>query len=521
MDSLNKIGYVASVVALLFACDQKELDLNPSEPLEAKYSVPQGTGVYDQKIVDFYDRTGCMLLYKYDMLDLRWNITALNPSEPVRGKMSFFTRYPKLEELDKALEEVLWGQLFDRYPEEFLVGRLPRYLFLADSIIQETEDVLMVVKRNTFNVHRTETGMTVGRINDDFLQLTSNEQKSFRQQLNTEFWNAIVGNDQIVIPEKFYKEVDYLSITTTNAKEMGILHGSVSKLTVNSDFLGTVKAVLSFDKQLVVRRLFAKTSTADEDPKGMRAKRFNIFLSEMKRMYDVDFEKIVGFVNPVKYSTVAAFHDPMDYPSKLICFTKPVDYAAVTSLTYKKEGIIWEFKTGDLINSSTDFQKTLATVYGFTRQADLNKLFTTTNDPEGRRWERFGILFKELATQQEFDFKKMTDFINPYFDMPAGFGEGIDYSKVTSSTYKKEGIIWDLGAGKIISCAEEDFRMTLVSIYGALSQTTINGWFLKTSDPNHLRWERCKKLVEDIQRIYGVNLEEVCAKELPPNVPTW
>ncbi len=63
------------IVILLEGCTKKEARLIPSDINEYGYKIPQGNNSYDQRIVDYYNRYGVYMLYKFTSRDAYWSIT--------------------------------------------------------------------------------------------------------------------------------------------------------------------------------------------------------------------------------------------------------------------------------------------------------------------------------------------------------------------------------------------------------------------------------------------------------------
>lgn len=70
----NKINYCAAIIILLCvmsACGYSEDELTPSGDA-LTYKLPQGNNDYDQTIVDYYNKYGTYILYKYTDKDAYW-----------------------------------------------------------------------------------------------------------------------------------------------------------------------------------------------------------------------------------------------------------------------------------------------------------------------------------------------------------------------------------------------------------------------------------------------------------------
>jgi hypothetical protein len=70
---LKKILY--PLILLLMAAGCKKEDAIVPDKIVPEYSLPQGNHPYDTQIVDFHNKYGCYILYKFTEKDFKWNIT--------------------------------------------------------------------------------------------------------------------------------------------------------------------------------------------------------------------------------------------------------------------------------------------------------------------------------------------------------------------------------------------------------------------------------------------------------------
>ena len=71
---MKKFIYLISCLLLVGVCSCGEDALTPSEPMGFG-EFPQGNASYDREIVEFYDKYGVQVLYRFGEVDFRWNIT--------------------------------------------------------------------------------------------------------------------------------------------------------------------------------------------------------------------------------------------------------------------------------------------------------------------------------------------------------------------------------------------------------------------------------------------------------------
>lgn len=69
----DKLFYVILGLSILIGCDDSE-SLTPTLESEPVYSLPQGNHDYDSKIMDWHERCGFYILYKFESRDLYYNM---------------------------------------------------------------------------------------------------------------------------------------------------------------------------------------------------------------------------------------------------------------------------------------------------------------------------------------------------------------------------------------------------------------------------------------------------------------
>ncbi|WP_127128054.1 hypothetical protein [Pseudoflavitalea rhizosphaerae] len=75
MKKTSLFSIIAFALLTVAAGCNKEADLTPGEPY-MPFEFPQGNNPYDQRIIDFQKTNGTYILYKFSLLDFRYNITS-------------------------------------------------------------------------------------------------------------------------------------------------------------------------------------------------------------------------------------------------------------------------------------------------------------------------------------------------------------------------------------------------------------------------------------------------------------
>lgn len=261
---LKPVFFLFAVLSFMIGCNQEEDPIVPSDDMPVKYVLPQGNERYDSVILDFYNKNEIFILYEYAPHDPTWNITE------VEGFGTYRIVPPKKECLDVAIDCVfdLWLNL---YPSEFFQGRLPHYIYLADTIWTYSLQGSLT----------TEISLTFGNINET-LRVPS-VQETFKNNVNSAFWTYLIESGKFEVPSAL--NLDYSSVSYATAKELGIIHSSTYNLNLQTDFQKTLEYLFTNPQTTIDRqyRYYPACKT-----------RVGLFVSEMKRLYDIDLELLTG-----------------------------------------------------------------------------------------------------------------------------------------------------------------------------------------------------------------------------------
>lgn len=280
MKNMQRVIAVLLFVLPMIGCNQDEADIIPAADFGEKYSVPQGAHEFDQKIVDFYNKCGTFILYDYDPVDVIWNVNAIISSTSSPNKVVL----PEEEDLELGIN-TLFEIWLDLYPEDFLKKTLPKYIFVADSVFNYGTSLTYATT--------TKTNITVGYLNKELASMTASRMKTLKANVNAVYFTYIFNGGKIDIPEAFTAGVPYGALTSSNYREMGIIHYSYSGLTPQKDIIESLKTLMT-SSQYTIDNLF-KPAT---DKKGKIKERVAILVDEMMRLYDIDLEALSGLTLP-------------------------------------------------------------------------------------------------------------------------------------------------------------------------------------------------------------------------------
>lgn len=71
---MKRIYVIILITAIWIGCADDDGKLNPSDIAEFEYKIPQGNHDYDERIVDWFERCGFYILYKFEPRDVYFNV---------------------------------------------------------------------------------------------------------------------------------------------------------------------------------------------------------------------------------------------------------------------------------------------------------------------------------------------------------------------------------------------------------------------------------------------------------------
>ncbi len=284
---------------IISGCNQDEDTLEPSEHLPMKYTLPQGDAEYDDRILDFYKKFDTFILYEYDTIDPFWNVQSVT-----NALQDYHIVLPKEENVEAGVN-IIFDLWLDLYSAEFLQGRLPRYLFLSDSVYYWSTSILKpgVVELKTESYLTTATSMTITGINATLLNMTDSEKNKLKEALNAAYWTFIGDYGKFEAPEGF-KNIDYTLIkTAANARAAGMFHGKYNykvngknqSLTPEVDVKESILWLLNQTQSSIDRYLIKGTSSLY--PPACK-ERCILLAEEMKRVDNLELEVLTGKTLP-------------------------------------------------------------------------------------------------------------------------------------------------------------------------------------------------------------------------------
>lgn len=289
---------------MLISCDQEEDPIVLSEHLPLKYTLPQGDAEYDDRILEFYEKFGTFILYEYEKFDPFWNVESV-----LSGSDKYNIVFTPKEYLEVSVN-TLFDLWLDLYSEEFMQGKMPRYLFLADSVWYWYTNIL---KPNDPPTRRNEeytttvTNIMISGFGENLIDMTDTEKSNFQQSLNKVFWTYICENEKFEAPEAL-NNIDFEAVmkggNATAARNAGMFHGAYQwrdadrkyhPMTPARDVMESIFWLMKTSQTMIWYYLGGGGRYPGKGNYPLACQERCILIAEeMKRVYNIDLETLVG-----------------------------------------------------------------------------------------------------------------------------------------------------------------------------------------------------------------------------------
>lgn len=265
------------------AC-KKEAPIETDE-FDPEYKLPQGDHPYDRSILDFYQKYGTYILYKFNSKDLRWNVTGNIPYVAEPGDEAYIA--PALEALNKYL--------FSYYPEVFLKKALPYKIILSNKlckIFKDPQTGLLDTLDHPENAASSVSHLAFGHASSRLAQLKPEELLLMKSDLHREFWLQAIHTGKLELAPLFPAATDYAMANDFNKKEYGVFNISYTTAMM-SDFGDYLTYILSHSYKEMEATLF----NPENDPKGRFFYKYKLIVDYYKIRYQVDLQAISDAAN--------------------------------------------------------------------------------------------------------------------------------------------------------------------------------------------------------------------------------
>lgn len=283
----------------MVGCYEEE-PLTPTEGLEFRYTVPQGNHDYDVKIVDWYEKNGFYILYKFDPKDIYFNV-------------SYWTG-PMYDSLRGDWK----GNIAAAVAEEEYVGKQLKFVediflnFYSDTILNTWMPMKLLLCSQLKKPNGTKSIEMVGGL--DFIavdygsaeieDLLADETRilQFKNDLHYLFFDRLIEQKKLVAPEEFMMVSEYgKRAEQKNMFSLGFLD-SGTEIKVETDLRNYIKAITSFSYD----ELTAETEDGDytmigilnpkKDVNGLIRKKYDALIHYFQNTLHMDLQAIGNYM---------------------------------------------------------------------------------------------------------------------------------------------------------------------------------------------------------------------------------
>lgn len=291
--------FVILSLILWIGCYEEDI-LEPTETEESNFSLPQGNHDYDLRIVDWHDRCGFYILYKFAPKDIYWDITSWN--EAIFDSIGSY--YPANSFRAKPADDNFVGKQVEWiennflifYPDSTLRHWMPLKLLLCSSLerVSSSKFVQQDV-RSGYNY------IAVNNANEGFDLMTDRKKVLFKDTLNITFLYKLTDSKKIVISDEFLNVSSYTDekITPSNMYAKGFIASTNAKKDQATDGKDYLKAIIKTPYQeLIAVPQEGDTKTlkgilhSKKDTKGLIREKYDILIRHFKQAYGVDLQAI-------------------------------------------------------------------------------------------------------------------------------------------------------------------------------------------------------------------------------------
>lgn len=296
-----KYRLIFIVLSLIFLIGCYEEDpLTSSEGVELKYTVPQGDHDYDAKIVDWYEKDGFYILYKFEPKDIYFNVSTWTGSiydslreKPGNGIMSVVAEEEYVGQQLQLVEEVF----LNFYSDTVLRTWLPMKILLCSELTSNQKRIDMSVGFDNIAVNYGSQEIE-GLLADDAKKI------KFKNDLHTLFIERLIVQKKLVAVKEFEELSVYGKVVKQeNMYPLGFIVGSANSIqTVESDLGNYIRAVFTYSYDELTAEPGDKDYTMKgilhpkKDVNGLIRKKYDILTGYFKDTLHMDLQVIGNYM---------------------------------------------------------------------------------------------------------------------------------------------------------------------------------------------------------------------------------
>jgi hypothetical protein len=282
---------------MCLACGKDDEILLPSEKPEYGFHVPQGNNSYDTRILNYYNRFGTYLLYRFTNQEAYWSVTKWDSTYRV---IPADTNY-----IDMQLD-LLDTTFFRYYPDSTLKRFLPVKFLLCSSIKQSTGGQLDGYLTSSSNLGWVYETLVSNWGSDRILNIRGVKDTAviFRGNFNYGFLRLLDLNGKTSRSDIFIAASDYFTlIPTTNTQaerfKRGFLGTGTNIPSNQNDWYNYLQAIVQNTYSFLADSTAPATDASNrgilnknKDPNGLIKKKYSSMLIYYKNMHNVELQRI-------------------------------------------------------------------------------------------------------------------------------------------------------------------------------------------------------------------------------------
>jgi hypothetical protein len=282
------------LLLLVNACKKTEATLTPTTTPEPGFKLPQGNNDYDQRIMEYYNKWGTYVLYKFTKQDITYQIA---------GYDKLYVSAPADPNYINPQLDLLESTFFKYYSDSTLRKYLPVKFFLCSSLTYSNAQVngylLPFANGNLggFESFAANGGnSTVSAIN----------KVTYRSDINFSFLKMMDQQSRIQKSTAFISMTDYLTAfpttpaaTQADRYKRGFLATTVGVTNVTDDWKSFIQVVISNPYSYLIDPATTATDVSAKgilssvkDPTGIIKRKYDAMIKQYKDGYGIDLQRI-------------------------------------------------------------------------------------------------------------------------------------------------------------------------------------------------------------------------------------
>jgi len=304
--------YILNLFALctlfvLSACNKSEETLTPSEIVDT-YSVPQGNNAFDPTLVNYYQKYGTYILYKFTEKDTYWTPTGWK--KPVMAASGAWSAGGEVAAADVAYIPaqlaLIQSKWFGFYSDKFMKKFLPTKILLCSKVDSVTNGfifggptVVYVKQTKKVGAFYNYDNIQVNYGDASVSIMTAAETRIFLAKVNLIFIQSIIARGLSQPTTEFITTTDYTTTMTSSAQSYG--KGIIISYfgpSAQADWNAYITAMVTYSTvNLNTSTAITDTSPVGilnptKDVNGQIKKRYNIVRNYFINEYNVDLQLI-------------------------------------------------------------------------------------------------------------------------------------------------------------------------------------------------------------------------------------